>query len=167
MADDTQQCEHDVRFGGPYNCIDIFVYDSQSEEIERVTVADDGVQSNGDSSSPILSADGRTVVFVSNATNLVEGVTGCQSEGLSVCNLIYVHARQTGIIELISQSTEGIVANNSSRTPNISADGRFVTFISVADNLVPDDTNGVADVFVYDRQTGEIERVNLASQPND
>ena len=36
-------------------------------------------------------------------------------------------------------------------------------FSSSASNLVPGDTNGVSDVFVYDRQTDTIERVSLAA----
>ena len=47
--------------------------------------------------------------------------------------------------------------------PSISADGRYVAFQSSASNLVPGDTNGVGDTFVYDRQTHTIERVSLAS----
>ncbi|VAW39883.1 hypothetical protein MNBD_CHLOROFLEXI01-132, partial [hydrothermal vent metagenome] len=161
VANDSQQCDKDVRFSGPYNCIDIFVYVGESEEIERISLAGNGVQSNGDSYDPVLSADGRYAVFVSNATNLVAGVTGCLSEQILVCNLIYLYDRQTGNTELISQSADGVVANKSSRTPNISDNGRFITFVSAADNLVADDTNRVDDVFVYDRQTGNIERVSL------
>src|SRR5437762_9436234 len=46
---------------------------------------------------------------------------------------------------------------------SLSADGRFVAFSSLATNLVPGDTNGVADVFVHDRQTGATERVSVDS----
>ncbi len=46
--------------------------------------------------------------------------------------------------------------------PSISADGRYVAFNSAASNLVPDDTNGVADVFVYDRVAQTIEQVNAS-----
>ena len=48
-------------------------------------------------------------------------------------------------------------------SPRLSADGRYVAFGSDASNLVPDDTNGVADIFVYDRQTNTIERVSVAA----
>src|SRR5438552_1365614 len=50
--------------------------------------------------------------------------------------------------------------------PSISADGRFVAFTSAAINLVPGDTNGVADVFVHDRLTGTTERVSVDSAGN-
>jgi len=51
--------------------------------------------------------------------------------------------------------------------PRMSADGRFVAFESDADNLVPDDTNGAADIFVHDRLTGMTERVSVASDGSE
>ena len=53
----------------------------------------------------------------------------------------------------VSVATDGTAANNNSLLPSISASGRFVTFMSFADNLVPGDTNGVEDVFLRDRDT--------------
>ena len=53
----------------------------------------------------------------------------------------------------ISVSTEGGEANGSSRSPTVSATGRYVAFVSSATNLVAGDTNGVEDVFVRDRDT--------------
>src|SRR5262249_17304220 len=47
--------------------------------------------------------------------------------------------------------------------PAISGDGRYVTFVSYADDLVAGDTNGVADVFVRDNATGIVERVSVSS----
>ena len=61
----------------------------------------------------------------------------------------------------MSVSSGGAQGNDSSFSPAISADGRFVAFDSVATNLVPGDTNGAADVFVRDRQTGTTRRVSV------
>ena len=63
----------------------------------------------------------------------------------------------------ISVGPSGAEANAFSTSPSVSADGRFVAFQSDATNLVPGDTNGWADVFVYDRQTGAIERDSVTS----
>ena len=63
-------------------------------------------------------------------------------------------------------SSAGEEANDQScfaGGPAISADGRFVAFVSLASNLVSDDTNGEYDVFVHDRETGVTERVNVSS----
>lgn len=60
-------------------------------------------------------------------------------------------AHPPGVTEWVSVSSDGTGGNNQSDMPAISADGRFVTFVSLADNLVLNDTNGFADTFVHDR----------------
>jgi len=62
----------------------------------------------------------------------------------------------------VSVATGGVeaIAGGAAR-PQISADGRHVVFESGAINLVPDDTNGLVDIFVHDRQTGATTRVNV------
>src|SRR5262245_5024644 len=63
--------------------------------------------------------------------------------------------------DLVSVSNDGAQANNDNDRASISADGRFVAFTSIADNLVPGDTNFSSDVFVRDRRTHTIERVSV------
>jgi hypothetical protein len=58
------------------------------------------------------------------------------------------------VTELVSIATGGAQGNADSRIPSISADGRFVAFISPASNLVAGDTNGCTDVFMRDRRAG-------------
>src|SRR5438093_5047967 len=69
-------------------------------------------------------------------------------------------AQTTERVSVASGGTEGDGASLSSA---LSADGRFVAFVSAATDLVAADTNGVSDVFVHDRQTGTTERVSVAS----
>jgi Tol biopolymer transport system component len=76
---------------------------------------------------------------------------------------IYLHDRVTGTDTLVSVSTAGVPANLPSGNPSISGDGRFIAFASEADNLVPDDTNGFADIFVRDRLLGKTERVSVSA----
>ena len=64
----------------------------------------------------------------------------------------------------MSVNSQGGQANNDSAWLAISPDGRFVEFTSSASNLVNNDTNGVSDIFVHDRQTGETTRVSVNSQ---
>src|SRR6059058_659740 len=68
-----------------------------------------------------------------------------------------------GFTELVSVSSAGVQGNQDSELPAVSGDGRFVAFVSLADNLVPGDTNGAVDVFVRDRLTGTTERVSVSS----
>jgi len=109
-----------------------------------------------DDDSPALSADGRFVAFSSLATDLVAGDTNGVAD-------IFVRDRLTGTTERVSVAADGTQANQESRRPALSADGRHVAFYSLATNLVAGGTNGVADLFVRDRVTGAIERVNVAS----
>lgn len=71
--------------------------------------------------------------------------------------------RDDGSVTRVSVAFDGGAANGSSVFPSISADGRFVAFQTVADNIVPNDTNGAADVIVWDRDSGEARRMSLAS----
>ncbi len=76
---------------------------------------------------------------------------------------IFVHDLQTGVTRRVSVSSNGEQANGQSLKPSISADGRFVAFESEATNLASEDTNGAADIFVHDLQTGVTRRVSVSS----
>jgi hypothetical protein len=131
--------------------------------LERVSIASNGSQANGDSEDPSISSDGRFIAFISNASNLVSG----DSNGVED---IFVHDRDTGITERVSVASNGTEADDASFTLSLSADGSFVAFGSYATNLVGGDTNGVIDVFVHNRNSGVTERVSVASngtQAND
>jgi len=126
--------------------------------IERVSVADDGSEGNAESGTwhaSLVSADGRYVAFHSDASDLVANDWNEKRD-------VFVHDRQTGQTKRMSVSSEGAQGNRRSSWPRISADGRCVAFESAADNLVPDDSNRVDDVFVYDRDTGRTTRANVA-----
>lgn len=103
-----------------------------------------------------MSGDGRYVTFSSRADYLVPGDTNGQID-------IFVYDRIDKTFERVNITTDGEQANRESAEPYISADGRFVSFSSLATNLVPDDTNGQYDVFVHDRVTGTTERVSVSS----
>ncbi len=136
---------------------DIFVANFTGNAVtERVSVTNAGGQGNGTSSSPAISADGRYVVFVSTATNLVSG----DSNGVAD---IFVRDRQLGTTKRVSVATGGAQANGASSSPAISADGRYIVYASDATNLVAGDTNAVRDVFLFDQQTQETRRVSLTA----
>jgi Tol biopolymer transport system component len=138
---------------------DVFVRDLDTGVTERVSVSSDGVEGNGLSLYPSISADGRFVAFQSQASNLVPGDTNGTTD-------IFVRDRRAGTTERACNGTQG---NGASVTPSINAafgfvtDGRFVAFASAASNLVPNDTNGRIDIFVCDRQTEAIHRVSISN----
>ena len=135
--------------------IDVFVHDRQTGQTTRVSLASDSTQGNGDSYSPSISADGRYVAFRSSASNLVSGDTNGTSD-------IFVHDRQGGGTTRVSVASDGTQGNGDSYSPSISADGRYVAFMSAASNLVSGDTC-CSDIFVHDRQSGQTTRVSVAS----
>jgi PKD repeat protein len=140
-------------------CGDVFVHDRQTGQTTLVSVASDGSQGNDGSGQASISADGRFVAFRSYASNLVDNDANGYPD-------IFVHDRQTGQTTRISVASGGIQGNNDSGYPSISADGRFVAFRSYASNLVSGDANGTWDVFVHDRQTGQIACISVASDGN-
>jgi len=128
---------------------DIFVHDRVTGQTNRVNIASDGTQGNSWSNDPSISTDGRFVAFESPANNLVPGDTNGKGD-------IFIHDRVTGQTQRLSVASDGTEGNGLSLGfPPMSADGRYVAFLSDADNLVPGDTNGWRDVFVHDRSGGE------------
>jgi Tol biopolymer transport system component len=127
---------------------DVFVHDLSSHETVRVSVSSSGEQGNEISSTPAISGDGRLVAFVSRATNLVPGDVAFPGD--TNYNDVFVHDLVTGTTVRLSAAPGGGRANGDSTAPAISANGRVVTFVSTAPNLVLGDTNGHADVFVFE-----------------
>jgi len=109
----------------------------------------------GSSLLPSISTNGQWVAYLSTATNLVSGVT-------TTNRLVYVHDRATGLNTLISRSSSGALPNADCSRAHISGNGRFVVFDSAASNLIAGDDNGVSDVFLVDRNTGQLELISKA-----
>ena len=76
---------------------------------------------------------------------------------------IFVRDRTKGETVQVSVAMDGEEPNSHSRYPSISADGRYVSFVSWASDLVPGDTNSRADVFLLDRTTGTTQMVSVSS----
>ena len=146
----------DLVSGDTNNASDVFVHDRQTDITTRVSVDNAGNQGNDYSSDPSISADGRYVAFTSGAPNLVSDDTNGSRD-------VFVHDRQTGTTTRVSVDSAGRqtplpgddywppVWDGGSQLPSISADGRYVSFSSMASTLVPGDTNGQEDIFVHDR----------------
>jgi len=135
---------------------DIFVRDLIAHTTRRVSVSTPGVQANGRSDEPTISADGRYVAFSSTATNLARGDTNGASD-------IFVRDRATGVTRRVNLSSRGRQANADCNAPQLTRHGRYVVFSSPASTLVSGDTNGLSDIFVRDRVTGVTRRVSVAN----
>jgi len=115
---------------------DIFRKDLQTGETLCCSTDASGTQADNYSDYPSMSADGRFIVLMSKASNLVDGDSNAVQD-------IFRKDLQTGHVACCSSGT----ADDYSDDPSISTDGRFVTFDSRATNLVDGDTNGEMDVF--------------------
>jgi Tol biopolymer transport system component len=122
---------------------DIFIHDRGTGSTERVSRDSTGVQGNGWSYSPSISADGQVVAFYSEANNLVANDTNALWD-------IFVHDRATGTTTAASFNCGGVPGDGASILPSISSDGSIVVFSSLADNFDSGDTNGFGDIFAHD-----------------
>ncbi len=135
----------------------VYLRDLQLNKTERDDVASNGTVGNGNFSLPRgISADGRFVLFDSNATNLAQGA----NNGTQQC---YLRDRTAGTTVLVSVDNNGNAANSACSSGAISADGRYIAFASAATNLVSLNLNGNTQIFVRDVQLGQTQLVSVAS----
>jgi Tol biopolymer transport system component len=141
---------------------DVFVRDRELGTTERVSVGSDGETpigngtEFGNSLDPAISADGRFVAFMSGGRNLIPGREISETH-------VYVRDLLTGTTEIVSEQPDGESTNGPAAQPSLSADGRYVAFVSFSNGLVPGDENLGPDVFVRDRVTGTTTAVSVSS----
>lgn len=120
-------------------------YDRESDDLRRVSNNANGAPSDGTGWRLAMSGDGRFVVFESDATDLVEN----DENGVGD---IFLYDSDTEELERISVAPDGSGADDESNYPAISANGRFIAFVSKARNLLAASTRGDWQVFVVDRE---------------
>ncbi|HEX8401112.1 MAG TPA: Ig-like domain-containing protein [Allosphingosinicella sp.] len=139
---------------------DVFYKDLATGVVARLSVDGGGQQGNINSFSASFSPDGNSIVFQSDATNLVPGDT-------NVITDVFIRNILTGENTRISTAANGDQATGPgisvNNPPLFSPDGLKVAFASSANNLVPGDTNDSFDIFVRTLSTGAITRVSAAA----
>jgi hypothetical protein len=141
--------------GDTNNDTDVYVWDLVAQTLTRASVGAAGEEAAGFSHLPDLSADGNLVVFSSRSTTF-----GPATEQ----GRIYLKNLTTGALEQVSLTNSGLDGNGDSEGASISANGRYVSFSSLATNLVGGaDTNGTDDLFVRDRTNATTGRVSVTS----
>lgn len=147
--------------GDTNGAFDVFVRDRLSGTTERVNLAWNGAQAD---EAPLLnlgceiSGNGRFVAFAQKAGNLVPGDTNARYD-------VFVRDRLMATTERVSVDSTGVQGNRDSWVPSISSDGRYVSFMSYSDNLVPGDSNQDMDVFLHDRRLDTTERISVSWDP--
>ena len=135
---------------------DVFIYDRTVGSTARISVDGAGGESNGPSSAPAISGDGRYVAFASGASNLVAADTNAVDD-------VFVRDRLAGTTTRVSVDDGGGQAGAASARPSISGDGGSVAFDSAASNLVVGDTNNARDVLVRSLALGTTRRVSVGA----
>lgn len=140
---------------GPMSTGNVYRFDRETGETVLVSRAPDGGGTDGfERNECAVSGDGRYVAFSSRATNLAP-VSGWPTPR------IYLADVETGSVKLVSTSSLGEPGVGRSQHPTISEDGRYVAFSSFAQNLDPDDADGLSDIFLHDRIEGTTRIVSL------
>ena len=146
----------------------IYVRDRLTDQVALLDANADGEVANASAQHPSISNDGRYVVFQSGSTNLVAATNGIDADSPDNYGRIYVADRATGAIALVSLDSTSVAADGASENPEISGNGQFVVFQSVATNLTG--TPGVSGVQVYVRdltnQTTELVSQAFAANGN-
>jgi uncharacterized repeat protein (TIGR01451 family) len=135
---------------------DVFRHDRETGETILVSVTSDEEQGGASSHAPAISADGNFIVFHANSALVPEDT----NENTDV----YVRDVQAGTTALVSVALDGTAGNNTSFIQDISADGRFVAFVSAATNLIENDVvDNEANVYVRDLVAGTTELVSVGT----
>jgi Tol biopolymer transport system component len=140
---------------------DVFIRNLKTHQTELVSVGLGGMPADRYSGGPSISADGRFVAFSSRSANLVPHDRGHGSD-------VFVRDLTTDTTTMASVDSNGQQRpqkDGESYAAQISADGRFIAFGSLAP-LVGDDTNGLEDAYLRDLKNGTIERVSLGPTGN-
>lgn len=132
---------------------DVFLHDRVTGATTRRSVSSAGAQGDRGSYSPALSANGQWLAFTSQASTLVPLVNNFVGH-------VFLHHCASGVTTLASTGPAGTLENGASDEASLSADGRFMEFISDSTDLIPSGSSGSYDVYVRDRLTGSLVRAS-------
>jgi Tol biopolymer transport system component len=136
--------------------VDLFLRDLVAKSTERVNVGPNGEQATGWTQQGDINHDGRYVLFATETSFFPQDQDGLRD--------IYLRDRQLGTTEWISVPMLPGGNTGESQMPSISADGRYVAYVSNGDGIVPGDNNGAADVFLRDRVLATTVLVSQSNQ---
>lgn len=128
---------------------DIFLKDTQTGAISRVSTDAAGAEGGDDSYVSVAIAEGGAMAFFSsNANNLALADTVNKSD-------IFRKDIQTGVVDILSTDSAGTPGDGATECLAVTPDGMLVAFSSDADNLVAEDANSKTDIFLKNLETGE------------
>ena len=135
---------------------DVFLWDQQTGQITLVSKSITGETGNGESYEPVISGDGSTIVFTSNASDIVK------LEPVYNTPNIYVYDVSSGRSEFITKDFETGKAGNG-YSPSVSEDGTRIAFCAFTNRLVKNDNNNLWDIFLWQRGMPELKRISMTA----
>ncbi len=135
--------------------MDVYVRDRVAQSVTRASVSTLGVQADKLCAAPVLSADGRFVAFMSEASTLQP------APFVPLAYSVFVRDLQAGTTELASGTPSGSAAGNSCFPVAFTPNGRFLLFSTSSQFVVPNDTTNSYDLFVRDRLLGVTEGISV------
>ncbi|MEZ6090529.1 MAG: hypothetical protein R3C05_21420 [Pirellulaceae bacterium] len=154
VSDDGQVAVYQQAvFDDPNNTWGVYIADDGTGVIDRVPLTIEG------NSVDIAYLDATAVSGNGRYVTIASKVSGTADDLL---HDLFVFDRQSGMLAQPGLRPTGVPGDGSIYDPAIDFDGRYIAFVSDDSHLVSDDNNGVADVFVYDSETGSISRASVA-----
>jgi hypothetical protein len=137
----------------------VYRTDLRTGQTLLVSKGTDGCYANGESTFPFTNTDGRYVVYMSVASNLIAGDTNGSAD-------IFLKDMLTGTTTRVSLRQNGAQLSAPSTRPSMSGDGKKIVFNTTASNIIANDTNGQPDCYMYNTATGPagIQRISLGDQ---
>ncbi|MFA5973546.1 MAG: hypothetical protein WC780_14435 [Lentimicrobiaceae bacterium] len=135
---------------------DVFVWHSATGKIQTISIGKNGIAADAESYEASVSGDGNLIAFTSAADNISDIEKGISN------NNVFIHDMSLGTTIMISIDPKVKKGGGGSK-PSISYDGSRVAFYSNTEVLVPNDNNGLWDIFLWEKNTKTLKRISLTS----
>jgi len=135
---------------------DIFIWHAATNTIETVSTGENGKEADAESYEPSISGDGNLVAFTSTAGNISSTAKGISN------NNVFLRDIKAGTTIMISIDPIARKGGGGSK-PSISYDGNRIAFYSHTSTLVPNDNNGIWDIFLWDKNAAALKRISLTA----
>ena len=135
--------------------VDIYLYDSDTGITRQISASGPAIEGTYMSQKPVISADGSKIVFSSN------GRVSDVDPGPQWHSQVYLIDVASGTTTMLSRAKDGVAGDGSSYMADISADGRWVSFITKATNLVAESPAPEPSVVRFDTATGDLTRMSV------
>lgn len=133
---------------------DVCLWEETTGKITLVSKSDIGITGNGESYEPVISGDGNTIAYTSNANNIV------QLEPVYSTPNVYVYDVRSGQSAFITKDYESGKAAGG-YAPTISDDGTKIAFCAYTNRLVKNDNNNLWDIFLWEKGAGALKRISV------